>query len=106
MKVIQISPCTCYTSLLIVASILEILSKFSPFDGQSQSFGWYEIVFLSYSFLTLERKKKSAEPELVKGGLWGGELISVTPFAKEIFEQLMWITRVQLSSKKNQFFLS
>jgi hypothetical protein len=52
--------CTCYTSFLILESILEIPSKLSPFSGQSQSFGcfgWYEIVFLSYSFLTLERER-------------------------------------------------
>jgi hypothetical protein len=92
MKVIQISPCgtpcTCYTSLLIVESILEIPSKLSPFHGQSQSFRWYEIVFLSYSFVILEREKSQPEPELVNGGCGGRALISVTPFAKEIFEQL------------------
>jgi hypothetical protein len=49
--------CNCYTSLLILESILEIPSKLSPFSGQSKSFGWYEIVFLSYSFLTSEREK-------------------------------------------------
>jgi hypothetical protein len=55
-------------NLVTAESILEMSPKLSPWDGSSHSFGcfgWYEIILISFSFLTPEREKCQLEPNLV-----------------------------------------
>jgi hypothetical protein len=65
MKIIQNNShgilCTCYTSLLIIESIVEIPPKLSPGDGQLHSFRWYEFVSLLSSFLTSEKQVSQSQ---------------------------------------------